>query len=69
MKENIICPNCKNECFVTLDEWGRTPFHIHCKNCNINIGCTNIKKGVKILQQYHIKNTYIEFYDNKIHKL
>lgn len=43
-----------------------SPFHIHCDNCNINIGTNNIEKGISILENYHEKGTYIEFYDNKI---
>lgn len=66
MKKNIICPNCNNECYIGLDEYGRTPFHIHCDNCNINIGTNNIEKGISILENYHEKGTYIEFYNNKI---
>ena len=45
---------------------GRTPFHIHCNNCKINIGTTNIEKGIDLLKKYHKKGTYIEFYNNKI---
>jgi len=37
----IICPNCGNECFYLYDEWGRTPWHLHCDTCKINIGGDN----------------------------
>jgi len=66
MKKNIICPNCNNECYIALDGYGRTPYHIHCDNCHINIGTNNIENGISILENYHEKETYIEFYDNKV---
>lgn len=65
-KKIIVCPNCKNECYICLDEWGRTPWHIHCDSCNINIGVTNIQKGISLLEKYHKPNTYLEFYSNQI---
>ena len=65
-KEIIVCPNCNNKCYICLDEWGRTPWHIHCDNCNINIGTTKIDKGIELLNKYHDKNTYLEYYGNKI---
>ena len=51
---------------LCLMNGGRTPFHIHCNNCKINIGTTNIEKGINLLKKYHKKGTYIEFYNNKI---
>lgn len=33
-----ICPICGAQTYGCHDEWGRTMFHIHCKNCGINIG-------------------------------
>ena len=66
MEKNIICPNCNGECYILLDGYGRTPYHIHCNNCKINIGTNNIEKGIDLLKKYHKKGTYIEFYSNKI---
>ena len=63
---NIICPNCNNKCFICLDEWGPTPFHIHCNVCKINIGTTDIKKGIELLKKYHKPNTYLEYYNQNI---
>jgi len=68
-KKTIICPNCNNECYILLDEWGRTPWHIHCDFCHINIGVTSIKKGISLLEKYHQPNTYLEFYSNQIQLL
>ncbi len=65
-KKIIVCPNCSNKCYICLDEWGRTPWHIHCNFCNINIGVTNIQKGISLLEKYHKPNTYLEFYSNQI---
>ena len=36
--EKIICPTCHNKMYITIDEWGCTPWHLHCDNCYINIG-------------------------------
>lgn len=67
MQNNIItCPTCNNECYFAIDEWGSTPFHLHCNKCNINIGSTSIKKCIDLLQQYHKPKTYLEFYHNEI---
>lgn len=62
----IICPTCSSECYIGLDEYGRTPFHLHCEKCNINIGATSIKKCIELLQKYHKPKTWIEFYCNEI---
>ena len=64
--EKIKCPNCNSEIYSTLDEWGRTPFHLHCDNCSINIGATSINKCIELFKEYHKEGTYIEFYSNQI---
>ena len=38
MQNNLICPKCKKPLYFNLDEWGRTPWHLHCDICKINIG-------------------------------
>ena len=65
MKE-IICPNCYNLCYILIDEWGRTPWHLHCNNCNINIGIDKLSRIEDIFQKHHKPNTYIEYYEDKI---
>lgn len=64
-----ICPNCGNEVAFYLDEWGRTPFHLHCNFCNINIGATKVEKCIKLFNKYNKKDTYIEYYNKKIQVL
>ena len=63
--ELIKCPNCDKEVYFNLDSYGYTPWHLHCGNCNINIGTTNRDVAVELLK-YCKPNTYIEFYNNKI---
>lgn len=65
----IICPNCGNECFYLYDEWGRTPWHLHCDTCKINIGGDNFQFCETLLKDYHQPNTYLEYYNKKIHFL
>ena len=65
----IICPNCGNECFYCLDEWGRTPWHLHCSTCKINIGSDGFYLCEDLLKEYHEPNTYLEYYSKKIHYL
>ena len=65
-KNIVVCPNCNGECYINLDEFGYTPWHIHCNNCNINIGATKIDECIKLLNKYHNKNTYLEYYKDKI---
>ena len=60
------CPNCNNKLTFGLDEWGHTPFHLHCDNCDINIGATSFNKCIELLKDYHKPKTYIEFYYGKI---
>ena len=64
--EKIKCPNCNSETYSTFDEWGRTPFHLHCDKCSINIGATSTSKCIELFKEYHKKDTYIEFYANQI---
>ena len=60
------CPNCGNDIYFCLDEWGHTPFHLHCDNCDINIGATSFNKCIELLKDYHKPKTYAEFYCGKI---
>ncbi len=66
MNKFIICPNCQNEMKFYLDEWGYTPWHLHCEVCNINIGTSNQKKAIDLIQKYHFPETWIEYYANEI---
>ena len=45
MQNDLICPKCKKLLYFSLDEWGRTPWHLHCDNCHINIGVNKQKKS------------------------
>ena len=69
LNDIILCPNCNDRVFYCLDEWGYTPIHLHCDNCDINIGATSFNKCNELLEQYHKKRTYIEYFNNKIHFL
>ena len=51
--EKLICSTCHNEMYIALDEWGSTPWHLHCDNCHINIGMKNIND----VEKYIEKNT------------
>lgn len=62
------CPNCNNEITYHLDEWGYTPWHLHCDVCHINIGATSIKKCNQIFEKYNDPLTYIEYFNNEIHQ-
>lgn len=66
MNEKIICPNCQNELHFCLDEWGYTPWHLHCDCCNINIGATSCVQALNLIQKYHSLNTWIEYYAREI---
>ncbi|WP_342764073.1 hypothetical protein [uncultured Methanobrevibacter sp.] len=66
--KSIQCPNCNNEMYIGLDEWGKTPWHIHCENCNINIGVDSIKNVFNFLKSVK-PNTYIEYYNKDIQLL
>ena len=33
MQNDLICPNCNSALYWGLDEWGRTPWHLHCPKC------------------------------------
>ena len=69
MQNDLICPRCKNPLYFTLDEWGFTPWHLHCDNCNINIGTNKPQKAIELIQKYNKNNTYIEYYNNDIQVL
>lgn len=64
--ENLICPNCGCPITINLDSYGRTPFHLHCLDCEINIGATSIKKCIELFKKYHQTDTYIEYYNEDI---
>ena len=49
--EKLICPTCHNEMYIALDEWGSTPWHLHCDNCHINIGMKNINDVEKYIER------------------
>ena len=65
-QEKLLCPNCKKELYFNIDSYGRTPWHLHCDKCNINIGCTNQSKAIELIQIYHQPYIVIEYYDNEI---
>lgn len=67
--KEIKCPNCNSLMYFNLDEWGRTPWHLHCDNCHINIGTTNMDKAIELVKTYHEPHTYIEYYGNEIQLL
>ena len=69
MQNDLICPKCKKPLYFNLDEWGRTPWHLHCDFCHINIGTDKEQKAVELIQKYNKKDTYLEYYDNDIHVL
>ena len=66
MNEIVICPNCNKEVTFYFDEWGHTPYHLHCNNCGINIGAQSIKKCIELFQEYSKPLTHIEFWGNQI---
>lgn len=66
---SLLCPNCNSVLYWGLDEWGRTPWHLHCHKCAINIGVQNPKKAIELIQKYHQPKTYIEYYSNDIQVL
>lgn len=69
MIEKIICPNCNKETFYCLDEWGRTPFHLHCDKCYINIGATSIRECKELFKDFHEPCTQMEYYNKRIQYL
>ena len=66
MQNNIKCPSCNSDCYFCYDEWGLTPWHLHCDTCRINIGTSTQKKAIELLQKYNKKDTYLEFYNDEI---
>ena len=69
MQNDLICPKCKKPLYFNLDGWGRTPWHLHCDFCHINIGADKQQKAIELIQKYNKKDTYLEYYDNDIHVL
>lgn len=69
MQNDLICPKCKKPLYFYLDEWGRTPWHLHCNFCHINIGTNKQQKAIELIQKYNKKDTYLEYYDNDIQVL
>jgi len=57
----MICPNCNKEMYWGLDEFGHTPWHLHCENCDINIGVNKPSKAIELIKKYHKPHTYIEY--------
>ena len=60
------CPNCERETFFCFDEWGHTPYHLHCNFCDINIGASSPNECVDLFQRYNKPKTYIEYYHKSI---
>lgn len=55
-----VCPICDSNTFCTYDEWGHTPYHIHCSKCRINVGGPSPDKAnqefialANFLKEYH----------------
>lgn len=69
MQNNLRCPNCNSVLYWGFDEWGRTPWHLHCRKCVINIGTQKPEKAIELIQKYHQPKTYIEYYNNDIQVL
>lgn len=66
MQNDLICPNCNSLLYWCFDEWSRTPWHLHCDKCYINIGVNKQNKAIELIQKYHRPNTWIEYYNNEI---
>lgn len=62
----LECPVCGKQLTYTFDEWGFTPFHIHCEDHGINIGAQNYTDALRLLAENHRENTWIEYWSNKI---
>ena len=60
---DIQCPNCGELVYFCFDEWGHTPFHLHCNKCDINIGASSFEQTIELLKKYHKPHTLIEFYN------
>ena len=69
MESIISCPNCGEEMYFGLDEWGCTPFHLHCNKCEINIGATSTNKCIELLADHHKPHTWLEYYQGDIQML
>lgn len=62
-----VCPICNSNIFCTYDEWGHTPYHIHCSKCGINVGGPSPDKAnqefivlANSLKEYHYKKSMKE---------
>ena len=62
----IECFNCEKQIYFCYDEFGCTPYHLHCAQCDINIGAPSPQKAVELFLLHHKPHTLIEFYSNKI---
>lgn len=60
------CPNCNSKYYICFDEWGYTPYHLHCDICKINIGAPSKRRTELLLYEHHKRNTYIEYYGDEI---
>ncbi len=69
MQNDLICPSCNSPLYWSLDGYGRTPWHLHCDKCSINIGVNKQEKAIELIQKYNKPNTYIEYHNNDIQVL
>lgn len=60
------CPVCGGQLAYAFDEWGHTPFHLHCLGYKIDIGAQATKDCLKLLQENHVEDTHIEYWNGKI---
>ena len=67
--DELKCPNCNNGMFFNLDSYGFTPIHLHCDNCDINIGANSFDKCLELLKEHHKPNTWLEYHGGKIRLL
>ena len=63
-REKVMCPNCKEEMYCGLDMTINTPWHFHCKKCDIDVGCDELHKAME-LTQYCKPHTHIDFFRGK----
>lgn len=64
--QNIYCPICRNKMYINLDEWGHTPFHLHCTECDINIGMQQLSDTDKWIKYPLKKHMYIEDFPGEL---
>lgn len=65
------CPICGGTLYFNFDEWGHTPFHLHCEGeetHSLNIGATSKDKCLELFDKYsaEYRDMAIEFWHNKI---